>query len=1008
MLRDARTPDPDERAMPAESGRAGPIGRRFEAFVFDWDGTAVPDRGADASELRELVEELCAFGAYVAVVSGTHLENVDAQLAARPAAPGRLVLALNRGSEVFGVDEAGPRLLHRRVATAAEDASLDAAADLAVRRLVERGLGAEIVSQRLNRRKIDLIPVPEWSDPPKARIAELLEAVQERLYGAGLGGLPEVVEIATAAAREAGLSDPRVTSDAKHVEIGLTDKSDSGRWIFDDLWSQGFAPSLVLVGGDEFGPLGGLPGSDSLVLVDGARAATAVSVGAEPEGLPEGVHGIGGGPAAFVALLRDQRDRRRAMEAPHVDDRPGWSVVVDRFDPQRERGVEALLTISDGWLATNGAPSLGHATAVPRTLIAGVYQGDGPATELLVAPDWHRLPVDVRDPGLLRRTLDLRAGLLREELVDDEELCSVRFLPLDAPGTAVLRGAHSDGTPDSAALTPPASGGTVETGQAGDRRWMRVPSSPGGIAAAAAERTVAGGNGMTRVDRFAGYAADPLEAPDVRDALARVDPLVERGFERLLVEHRARWASRWADSDVVVEGDDALQQGIRFALFHLHGAAREGGEAAVGARGLTGPAYRGHVFWDADIFVLPFLAATRPQAARAVLEYRVRRLPAARAAARAAGYEGARFPWESARSGRDVTPPSARDRAGRVLPIRTGQLEEHIVADVAWAAAWYADWTGDEEFAAGPGRALLVETARYWASRIRTEPDGSAHIFGVIGPDEYHQPVDDNSFTNVMARWNLRRAASAVGDDADPVERRRWLELADALVDGYDPESGVYEQFAGFHELEPLVIEEVAPRRPVSADLLLGYDRVEQAQVVKQADVLMAHHLVPDEMVAGSLDPNLHFYEPRTAHGSSLSPGIHAALFARARDDRHALEALRTAARIDLDDLTATTGGGLHLGALGSVWHALALGFAGMRPGRDGVLAVDPRLPSAWSAFEVNVVFRGRRVRLRKERGVATLWSDAPVRVRAGDCELEPTAGGTSLALRNSGWEVTT
>jgi trehalose/maltose hydrolase-like predicted phosphorylase len=201
-------------------------------------------------------------------------------------------------------------------------------------------------------------------------------------------------------------------------------------------------------------------------------------------------------------------------------------------------------------------------------------------------------------------------------------------------------------------------------------------------------------------------------------------------------------------------------------------------------------------------------------------------------------------------------------------------------------------------------------------------------------------------------------------------------------------------------------MEEVAPRRPISADLLLGADRVRDAQVVKQADVLMAHHLVPDEMVPGSLEPNLRFYEPRTAHGSSLSPGVHAALFARARDHRHALEALQIAARIDLDDLTATTAGGLHLGAMGSAWQAVALGFAGVRPRPDGVLTMDPRLPEGWSAFELNVVFRGRRVRLRKEHGGATVWADGPVRMRAGDCEFEPTLGGTSLVRHESRWEV--
>ncbi len=190
----------------------------------------------------------------------------------------------------------------------------------------------------------------------------------------------------------------------------------------------------------------------------------------------------------------------------------------------------------------------------------------------------------------------------------------------------------------------------------------------------------------------------------------------------------------------------------------------------------------------------------------------------------------------------------------------------------------------DTAFADGAGRDLLVETARYWASRVRRDSDGRAHIDGVIGPDEYHELVDDNAFTNVMARWNLRRA-SAVANVAE-VERAAWLAVADALVDGYEPTTRVYEQFRGFADLEPILISEVAPRRPIAADLLLGAERTAQAQVIKQPDVLMLHHLVPDEVAPDSLSANLDFYEPRTAHGSSLSPAVHAALLARDRPIR--------------------------------------------------------------------------------------------------------------------------
>ena len=283
----------------------------FEAFIFDWDGTAVPDRGAEASGVRTRLEALSRAGAHVFVISGTHVGNVDGQARVRPPGPGRLFLCLNRGSEVFSVGDGGPELVERRTASASEDRSLDEAAADVVEQLGRRGLTARIVADRLNRRKIDLIPEPEWADPPKARIDELAVAVAARLAVAGIDSIADVAALADAAARRAGLADPRVTSDVKHVEIGLTDKSESARWAAAWLAAQGITGRLIVVGGDEFGPVGGLPGSDSLMMVRELDRAPVVSVGVEPGGVPDGVVRAGGGPAAFLALLDLQLARRR-------------------------------------------------------------------------------------------------------------------------------------------------------------------------------------------------------------------------------------------------------------------------------------------------------------------------------------------------------------------------------------------------------------------------------------------------------------------------------------------------------------------------------------------------------------------------------------------------------------------------------------------------------------------------------------------------------------------------
>jgi trehalose/maltose hydrolase-like predicted phosphorylase len=488
-------------------------------------------------------------------------------------------------------------------------------------------------------------------------------------------------------------------------------------------------------------------------------------------------------------------------------------------------------------------------------------------------------------------------------------------------------------------------------------------------------------DGRRVVERLAAWTATRSRPPAWSGAIEQLEDLEGIGFDRLLAEHRQAWAARWTDAGVSIDGAPGDELAARFAVFHLLGTAPDAGEAAVGARGMTGRAYGGHVFWDADVFVLPALAALRPAAARAMLEYRLRRLPAARAAATRLGRRGARFPWESATYGDDVTPTQVPGRYGHLVRVLTGEEQEHIVGDVAWAACRYAAWTGDTAFLEGPGLPLLVDTARWWASGIRLDAAGRAHIDAVMGPDEYHPVVDDNVYTNVLARWNLRRAADVVdatGGDRD--EAAAWRTLADALVDGFDAARGLHEQFAGYWDLDPLLAADVATP-PIAADLLLGPERVAGSQLVKQADVVMAHHILPGELAAGSLAADVAYYEPRTAHGSSLSPAVYAAQLARAGRPDDALGLFRVAARLDLDDLTGTTAGGLHLATMGGVWQALAHGFLGVDPAGDA-LDLDPCLPTAWQALELRFRFRGRAVRVRADHEHIHVTCAAPVAVR--------------------------
>ena len=583
------------------------LDRRFEACVADWDGTLVPNRHADAGRVRQVIEALCAHGFDVAIITGTHVENVDGQLRARPSGPGRLLLCVNRGSEVFECRHDGPELVTRRIATPEEDAQLDRAAALTVDRLRARGLEATIVAQRLNRRKIDIIPLAEWVDPPKARIVDLLHATEARLHAAGIASVAEVVTIAQEASTDVGLADARITSDAKYVEIGLTDKADAAHWAFADLWAHGIAPSDVIVAGDEFGLLGGVPGSDSLMLVPESRGCLAVTVGAEPYGPPSGVLPLPGGPDKLLEVLVDQIGRRQRGQPPAPMPESSWRVVIEGLDEGREHGRSIMLTLADGRIGTTAQP-LGSTRVAGETRIAGFYEGEGPEEHLSTAPAWNRLDGPLNGGAQLSRVLDLHTGVLVQHLQHDgASLSVVEFSSLAEPGTAVGWAAGSNSILD--AFNTEATEAEI------------LSARDGALALHIGDERRDGDPGV--VERIAVYAHGDIGVARHRAREARTV-----GVSTLHRRHREAWARRWGDAHIDIRGDDELLRNIRFSLFQLMGAVGTEGEAALGARGLSGDGYRGHVFWDSDVFVLPFLAATCAPAARAMLEYRLRRIGA--------------------------------------------------------------------------------------------------------------------------------------------------------------------------------------------------------------------------------------------------------------------------------------------------------------------------------------------------------------------------------------------
>ncbi len=285
--------------------------RRFELVIFDWDGTAVPDRQTPVPDLNRALEALLLRGVWIAPVTGTKVENLEGQsllLLSAEARSKRLIVCTNRGSEVWSYDAAGVRRqVSGRVATDVEEQQLTTAAEELQRQLRQRGLETEIIYKRLNRRKVDLIPLPEWADPPKAKIGDLIAATRERVRAAGFNEIGDVILLAADLARAAGLPEPRITSDGKYVEIGLTDKGDSVAWLFAQVAREnGIDNEAVLIAGDEFGDVGGFSGSDARMLVPDARDAVFLSVGPEPSGVPAPVIKIDGGPRTFAEILQWQ------------------------------------------------------------------------------------------------------------------------------------------------------------------------------------------------------------------------------------------------------------------------------------------------------------------------------------------------------------------------------------------------------------------------------------------------------------------------------------------------------------------------------------------------------------------------------------------------------------------------------------------------------------------------------------------------------------------------------
>jgi alpha,alpha-trehalose phosphorylase len=467
-----------------------------------------------------------------------------------------------------------------------------------------------------------------------------------------------------------------------------------------------------------------------------------------------------------------------------------------------------------------------------------------------------------------------------------------------------------------------------------------------------------------RVVKFLAYGwSSQRSMAALRDQVAAALAEARRtGWEGLLAGQRAYLDDFWDRADVELDGDAELQQALRFALFHALQAGARGEQRAIAAKGLTGPGYNGHAFWDTETFVLPLLTYTIPEAARDALRWRHATLDLARERANQLGLAGAAFPWRTI----------AGHECSSYWPAGTAAF--HVNADIADAVGRYQAASSDERFEREAGLELLVETARLWRSLGHHDAEGRFRIDGVTGPDEYSAVADNNVYTNLMAQRNLRLAADAVErhpDRAtqlgvDPEEAAGWRDAAATIVVPYDEKLGVHPQAEAFTEHQPWDFASTAPDQ---YPLLLHFPYFDlyRKQVVKQADLVLALHLRGDAFSAEAKARDFAYYEALTVRDSSLSACTQAVIAIEVGHLELAYDYFGEAALIDLDNLEHNTRDGLHIASLAGAWIVAVAGFGGMRD-HDGALTFAPRLPQRLNRLAFGLCFRGRRLKVEVDQ----------------------------------------
>lgn len=769
--------------------------------------------------------------------------------------------------------------------------------------------------------------------------------------------------------------------------------------------------------------------------------------------LVAGMHALALGPAERFAAIAGWRGSRFAsLETVSLADLEramqhdaAWTISNPSFEPDQQHHRETVFTMGNGYFCSRGTLEEGYPGDHPLTLAHGVFD-DMPIsfTELANLPAWLDMTITV-DGRLYRldqgtclafeRHLDLWSSVLQRSVRWQApsgavlDLTFERFASYATPHVGALRVLITPVNQMCSVTVATGINGHVsnedllhwfhlDQGQTDDGNiWLHSRTRHSGLELAAAATvhaspeatvTVQQCIGQPRVivsqkvapcqtlqvDKLVSYTTsrDP-GAPSGNVVTRAIGLLADREYDAEKTDHITAWSALWEDSDVEIEGDPEAQIAIRFNLYQLLiAAARQDERVSIGAKTLSGLGYRGHVFWDTEIFIVPFFSYTQPDLARNMLMYRYHTLPGARRKAAANGYDGAQYAWESAVTGDEVTPTWVPDPKGKgLIRIWTGDIEIHISADIAYTIMQYWHATGDDPFVRDYGAEMILDTACFWGSRAEPEVEDGQRRYAfrdVIGPDEYHDHVDNNAFTNRMAQWHLQTAfevldwldahhparAQELRHALDLSEERlaHWRDVIENVILLHDPATGLFDQFEGFFDLKPIAPETIR-QSDRSMQLVLGIEGANETQILKQADVIMLLCLLREEFDRRTWQVNWDTYMPITDHqyGSSLGPSFHAWAACEIGRPDEAYEHFMLAARADLRDIRGNAGDGIHAASAGGLWQAIVFGFAGLRLTADGP-TIRPQLPSSWQHLRFLIRFRGNKYVVDVQRGGET------------------------------------